>query len=608
MASEEDLINRTARREVLRSFSLSETETSVERNLRRARAHHDNLMHQRVAAEDAPEMARLLDAEMASVEHIIEEEQAHRAQVAALSQMQLQAMERVEEQERELRRLSNLMAQHQAILTTSPERPQPQSPPPTSPPHNLARLRGEIQHVLPGTVNTLRGAADRAGQVSDLGNLPNLAEDTLHDILEEELQEEIPVTPQRQVRFQTSTPVVRPEERLRERVQPSRVPQMPSAEKSLSRYPEARDLFEEGFSRSLQAAATEFKKLREPKVAKFKGGYSSDASLIFQSWLKDIRVYTIERRLSQREAIQLVKDYTSEQARSEVEYYLGLTPEEEQSFQGLIDHLSLAFQSCETVSSLIADFYNRFQKTRETEDAFADELQVLVRKIVARKPEFIHEANQALKHQYAQNLRDPYFGVVARGQCLSSPDSESFTQFRGRLALMFNSRGKQQRARATVSATAAECGDIEHLSRNSRQRQNKIDAQAAEIAHMKTELNKALQENKQLKNMFSTEKMVEAMTKAVSSMTVQSRPSLSSKGTQYKEASNFIGRPRPPQLARGADGTLLPSITCNYCKDTGHFKDNCVRLNNKLARELAQEEVTRKASDKSGSTKQLPKK
>ena len=608
MASEEELINMTAQREVLRSFSLSDTETSVERNLQCARTHHDSLMHQWVAVEDALEMARLLDAEMQSMEHIIEEEQAHRAQVAALSQMQLQAMERVEEQERELRRLSNLMAQHQAVLRTSPERPQPQSPP-TSPPHNLAWLRGKIQDMLPGTVNTLRGAADRAGQMSDLGNPQTFAEDTLHDILEEE-QEEIPVTPQRRVRFETSKPVVRPVEQPRERIQPSKVPQVPSVEKSLSRYPEARDLFEEGFSRSLQAAATEFKKLREPKVAKFKGGYSSDASLIFQSWLKDIRVYTIEHRLSQWEAIQLVKDYTSEQARSEVEYYLGLTPKEEQSFQGLIDHLSLAFQSCETVSSLIADFYNRFQKTRETEDAFADELQILVRKIVARKPEFIHEANQALKHQYAQNLRDPYFGVVARGQCLSSPDSESFTQFRGRLALMFNSRGKQQRARATVSATAAECGDIEHLSRNSRQRQSKIDAQAAEIAQMKTELNKALQENKQLKNLFSQDKMVEAMTKAVSSMTVQSRPSLSSKGTQYQGASSFIGRPRPPQLARGADGTLLPSITCNYCKDTGHFKDNCVQLNNKIAQELAQEQATRKASnsDKPGSAKQLPKK
>ena len=561
-------------------------------------------MHQWVAVEDAPEKARLLDAKMQSVEQIIEEEQAHKVQVAALSQMQLQAMERVAEQERELRRLSNLMAQHQAILTTSPESPQPQSLP-VSPPHNLARLREEVRDVLPGTVNTVRGAVDKVGQVSDLGNLPTFAEDTLKDILEEQ-QEEIPVTPQRQVRFETSTPVVRPVEQPRERIQPSKEPQVSPLEKSLPRYPEARDLFEEGFSRSLQAAATEFKNLHEPKVAKFKGGYSSDASLIFQSWLKDIRVYTIERRLSQQEAIQLVKDYTSEQARSEVEYYLGLTPEEEQSFQGLIDHLSLAFQSCKTVSSLIADF--EFQKTRETEDAFADELQILVQKIIAQKPEFIHKANQALKHQYAQNLQDPYFGVVARGQCLSSPDSKSFTQFRGRLALMFNSQGKQQCARVTVSATAVESGDVEHLSCNSRQRQSKIDAQAAEIAQMKTELNKALQENKQLKNLFSQDKMVEAMTKAVSSMTVQSCPSLSSKGTQYQGASSFIGRHRPPQLACGADGTLLPSITCNYCKDTGHFKDNCVRLNNKIARELAQDQVARKASDKPGSDKMLPKK
>ena len=566
-------------------------------------------MHQRVAAEDAPEMSRLLDVEMKSVEQIIEEEQAHRVQVAALSQMQLQAMERVEEQERELRRLSNLMAQHQAVLRTSPERPQPWSPQ-TSPPHNLAWLRDEIHDVLPGTVNTMRGAADRVGQVPDLGNLPTFTEDTLNDILEEQQEEEeVPVTPQRQVRFETSTPVVRPMERPRERIQPSKVSLEPPKRKSLPRYPEARDLFEEGFSRSLQVAATKFKKLCEPKVAKFKGGYSSDASLVFQSWLKDIRVYTIEHRLSQQEAIQLVKDYTSEQARREVEYYLGLTPEEEHSFQGLIDHLSLTFQSCETVSPLIADFYNRFQKTRETKDAFADELQILVCKIVARKPEFIYEANQALKHQFAQNLRDPYFRVVARGQCLSSPDSKSFTQFRGRLALMFNSQRKQQqRARATVSATAVEIGDSEHLSRNSRQRQSKIDAQAAEIAQMKTELNKALQENKQLKNLFSPDKMVKAMTKAVSSMTVQSHPTLTSKGTQYQGALSFIGRPRPPQLACGANGTLLPSITCNYCKDTGHFKDNCVQLNNKIARELAQDQAMQKASAKPGSTKSLPKK
>ena len=299
-------------------------------------------------------------------------------------------------------------------------------------------------------------------------------------------------------------------------------------------------------ARACRQQPQNLKNFAEPKVAKFKGGYSSDASLVFQSWLKDIWVYTIECHLSQWEAIQLVKDYTSEQARSEVEYYLGLTPKEEQSFQGLIDHLSLTFQSCETVSSLIADFYNWFQKTRETEDAFADELQILVRKIVAWKLEFIHEANQALKHQFAQNLRDPYFRVVARGQCLSSPDSESFTQFRGRLALMFNSWGKQQCARANVTLAAVESGDSEHLSCNSRQRQNKINAQAAEIAHMKTELNKALQENKQLKSLFSPDKMVEAMTKVVefhdrAELPHQHQRALNTKGPQVLLAG--LGHP-----------------------------------------------------------------
>ena len=167
----------------------------MEQNLQHAHAHHNSLMCQWVAVEDAPEMARLLDAEMHSVEQIIEEKQAHRVQVAVLLQMQLQAMERVEEQERELR-LSNLIAKHQAILRSSPERPQPQSPP-TSQPHSLAWLRGEVEDVLPGTVNTVRGAVERVGQVPGLGNLPMLRGDTLEDILAE--QEEVPVTPQRQV-------------------------------------------------------------------------------------------------------------------------------------------------------------------------------------------------------------------------------------------------------------------------------------------------------------------------------------------------------------------------------------------------------------------------
>ena len=145
----------------------------------------------------------------------------------------------------------------------------------------------------------MRGAVERVGQVPDLGNPPIVGRDTLEDILVEEQEEDIPVTPKRGVQFSTSTPIVRPVEQPREGIQTSRVSQAPSKQQSLPTFPDTRDLFEEGFSQSLQAAATKFKKtLLEPKVAKFKGGYSSDASLVFQSWLKDIRVYTMERCLS----------------------------------------------------------------------------------------------------------------------------------------------------------------------------------------------------------------------------------------------------------------------------------------------------------------------
>ena len=73
-------------------------------------------MHQWVAVEDAPEMAWVFDAQRRSIGQIIEEEQAHRSQVAALSQMQHQAMEQVDAQEKELQSLSVLVVKQLALL------------------------------------------------------------------------------------------------------------------------------------------------------------------------------------------------------------------------------------------------------------------------------------------------------------------------------------------------------------------------------------------------------------------------------------------------------------------------------------------------------------
>ena len=83
MASKQEIFNLSAHREVLGSSSLSNAETSMVCNLHQVCTHHNSLMCQQVAAEDAPEMAWVLDAKR-SMEQIIEE-QTHRVQVAALS-------------------------------------------------------------------------------------------------------------------------------------------------------------------------------------------------------------------------------------------------------------------------------------------------------------------------------------------------------------------------------------------------------------------------------------------------------------------------------------------------------------------------------------------
>ena len=185
------------------------------------------------------------------MEWIIEEEQAHRVHVVALTQMQLQVMERVEEQERELRRLSDLLVEHQDLLRSSPERPQ-QGPP--QPPRELGQLKHEVEDILPGMGNTVRGTTSTAGQVPDLGRQPMIRRNTFEDILAD-AENEVPQTPQRQVWFanvETFTPIPRPVEPQEERTKPLKASQVPSHKLGLiDNLVSQKDLYEEGFSQSL---------------------------------------------------------------------------------------------------------------------------------------------------------------------------------------------------------------------------------------------------------------------------------------------------------------------------------------------------------------------
>ena len=151
--------------------------------------------------------------------------------------------------------------EHQAILRSLSERSH-QDFPQASPPRDLGQLRCEIMDHLPGKINTVRGAAGRTGQVPDLGRPPTIRRDTFEDILTD-VEDEVPTTPWRWVWFgdvATSTPVPRPTEHLEQRTQPSSVSQVLSLKQGLFDNLELwKDLYEEGFSHSLQVAATELR-------------------------------------------------------------------------------------------------------------------------------------------------------------------------------------------------------------------------------------------------------------------------------------------------------------------------------------------------------------
>ena len=106
---------------------------------------------------------------------------------------------------------------------------------------------------------------------------------------------------------------------------------------------------------SLAAFASEFKKIKEPKIPKLKGGYSSHAALFFNSWSKDIQACVTGHRLSDLEAIQLVKETAEGGALKEIQFYLDTSPNV--SYNGLMSHLEVAYTSGEDASIISRDFY-----------------------------------------------------------------------------------------------------------------------------------------------------------------------------------------------------------------------------------------------------------
>ena len=316
--------------------------------------------------------------------------------------------------------------------------------------------------------------------------------------------------------------------------------------------------------------------MRDPKITKFKGGYLADAELMFRSWHADIEAHIQDRELDNKATIQLIKDMTLENAHREVEFQLDLCGGII-TYQDLLIHLSIAFQGGNEEANLLAEFYSCGQKSKESEEAFADELQILARKVISRQPDFQYNLDTTLKQRYASQLSDHNNASIAKTLLKQMPQI-TFTQFRNELARVL---GTHQHAATkasikTVMAASAETESEEEgvMTKSQTKKDGKISAQSSQIKDLHTKLDQAVAENSQIREFLSPTSLQKAFTSALQAAQMVFK----STRTNGQGKQPFLGKRQPSQLSAGIDGTTDPEKSCRYCKDMGHELRNCLRL------------------------------
>ena len=179
-------------------------------------------------------------------------------------------------------------------------------------------------------------------------------------------------------------------------------------------------------------ASKEFCHMQDPKITKFKGRYLADAELTFRSWHVDIVAHIQDCELDNKTGIQLIKDMTLDNAHREVEFQLDLC-RGIITYQDLLRHHSISFHGGSEEANLLAEFYSHGQKSKESEEAFADELQILAQKVNSRKPNFQNDLDMTLKQRYVSQLNDHNNALIAKTLLKHMPQI-TFTQFCNELA------------------------------------------------------------------------------------------------------------------------------------------------------------------------------
>ena len=330
-------------------------------------------------------------------------------------------------------------------------------------------------------------------------------------------------------------------------------------------------------STTLVNLASEFKKMREPKLQKLKGGNTSSAHLFLTGWVKEVRAMIKDHELSESEGVQLIQEFTESKARQQVDFYMDLNPTP--TIEGVLDHLVAAFSMGEDESAIKSQFYSRKQLSRETEDDYAEVLQLLARKILIINPGFQTECNTALVHQFANGIRDDIIRPLAKDLVSHKPDIQ-FVKFRAEVANLSGSRQKRMITKVSTN-TIDEDNEEVQPSKKGRSESSNIDSQIKALVKQSKTLTSKVDSLVQ----FQTSHL-DVVTKAVGLQQTTHFPKPHSQNNmdsgnptgKPKEGTPYLGKVLPPKPTAGKNGQLNVTESRNYCKDPRHLIDNCAKL------------------------------
>ena len=229
---------------------------------------------------------------------------------------------------------------------------------------------------------------------------------------------------------------------------------------------------------------------------------------MFRSWKSDILANISDRELDNKAAIQLIKEQTLDNACREVEFQLNLCGGNI-TYQDLLQHLGIAFQGGDDEANILAKFYSRCQYAKESEESFADELQLLARKVISKKPDFRVNLDNTMKQRYASQLYDHSNASIAKALLLQMP-TVSFTQYCNELARVLGTRQHQNKGVSSkaVSGNSGRnrvWGEEKTGLKSQHQRDRKISTQSSQIRDLCEKLDGAIAKNTQIREWLNPE-------------------------------------------------------------------------------------------------------